>query len=958
MLLLNQYSRGFMSIVRLICFSWIGMVMSQAAPVAFKEPVELTESILIDNPVQIDADGNGSLDLTGYDARLKKLVSSLSQSAQMRSIYPKGRMIHEGELSDVRSKVFQYDIDGDGYVDVTLQDGNKMVWWKQLPGQGIAWRGAWATVMNDRNVCAVADMDQDGNADVIFSSQQDEMVYIDIVTYSAMVGYGDGNGNFSWMKIPNAGVSYENYKPVDIDGDGDLDWPSGDDQIILFQGRSIAAIVSLPEKDPRTRYSFANIDGGEGVELIGIDGFSINDSSPGRIRVWRLSGTDWQPLGSFVKPPWFDAFESESAFIGIVCGQFHSNRPSSICLVYEKMIFEVGWIDDELSIDSYAQLTSNLPPYGFVQALPSPNGSYDSLFLHSYSERRELLMGSFFFSGTSQWINIPLTDINSTPVYSVWNHDSRVLTSIEIEGNRRIASIGKSDGALQVWRAPTGSASRRTLFLSGDMGVGLVAGKFRGQQNPEELAFLNSPVDSGVKFDPVYSYSKISVGRPYLSDGSGLNWYRSQMVSGYLPNALLGKADFDADGIDDLLYVDASDGNMVWRSGFDPGSHALTPKMGEQRHEVGFAPILANGAVTGMQSRNVSILDVDGDGDSDILQYPSVLGNTVAVFENRGNGTFTVRRLLDTSSEISPQNDERSVSIYFGNFDGVGLPDVAFITTRSEIIGNDYGVASRIYLVKGGEATVSEVCLVRGGLTHVAIGDFNGDGLDDLAYSDGYERDQIGNMIYPEGTSILLRKDASSFYPPVLISDQLNLCSSLHAADINGDGKADLIHGCSEDGTVYYIESTSFSPMPTYEDWAIAHQVTDGSQDHDGDGATNFYEYLTGRDPNQAEPAKDSSGGPGEAPVIRFSKNLNYQPGEVFDLHAVHAVPAQLPNGTEHVVLEKSSDLINWDPVNATPKAVMAVGHPGWEIHTWNMTVSSSANAEPNYFYRLRAWVE
>ncbi|MBT3221207.1 MAG: hypothetical protein HN348_19165 [Proteobacteria bacterium] len=131
------------------------------------------------------------------------------------------------------------------------------------------------------------------------------------------------------------------------------------------------------------------------------------------------------------------------------------------------------------------------------------------------------------------------------------------------------------------------------------------------------------------------------------------------------------------------------------------------------------------------------------------------------------------------------------------------------------------------------------------GLSLAAVGDVDGDGVDDLAVSD--EQDEVYVMFGPvEGRVKMPDADAR------LIGEGNGAGDGLAGLDVNGDGLGDLVIGASSDNTNKKSAGAAYlalAPMSGYVDlswpdakylgkkkWDFAGAGVDGAGDIDGDG--------------------------------------------------------------------------------------------------------------------------
>ena len=172
-----------------------------------------------------------------------------------------------------------------------------------------------------------------------------------------------------------------------------------------------------------------------------------------------------------------------------------------------------------------------------------------------------------------------------------------------------------------------------------------------------------------------------------------------------------------------------------------------------------------------------------------------------------------------------------------GDFNGDGIPDLA-------IVNNNYPNASSLTILLGnGDGTFSsQTSAMAGDPNSIAVGDFNGDGILDIAATN----------LYDDTVTILLGNGAGAFTqapesPVNLAKDgQAGELASVFVGDFNGDGKADLAIATSGG----YISVLQGNGDGTFELPPLSEIVGNiaATGDFNGDGRTdlagNYYLYL------------------------------------------------------------------------------------------------------------------
>ncbi|MBK8979594.1 MAG: VCBS repeat-containing protein [Planctomycetes bacterium] len=311
---------------------------------------------------------------------------------------------------------------------------------------------------------------------------------------------------------------------------------------------------------------------------------------------------------------------------------------------------------------------------------------------------------------------------------------------------------------------------------------------------------------------------------------------QEQIVGTYVPSAMRGAGgtparasavafgDMSGDGLPDLVTVESSTGWVAvfdndGLGGFPYGSTAsgivtnawdvvtvdldglfrrdvaVTQRGGTNQVMIGLstsasgaytAPTTATFATSG-DPIQILEFDVDGDGDRD-LAVLSRSTNAIDILRNDGFifGVFTM-----TSSALALPGSATPNAFATGDFNGDGLPDLAVVYAG---VGN-----GEIYLnttaTRDGSSTPSwrAPLPVTPGTNPVAVttGDFDGDGFDDLAAVNADSRDI--SVLLNRGTATVGWPATVDFTttPPVILPPGA-VPSAIVSGDTNGDGSRDL----------------------------------------------------------------------------------------------------------------------------------------------------------------------
>ena len=247
----------------------------------------------------------------------------------------------------------------------------------------------------------------------------------------------------------------------------------------------------------------------------------------------------------------------------------------------------------------------------------------------------------------------------------------------------------------------------------------------------------------------------------------------------------LAVADFNGDGKPDVLEVGT--GTLLVLLGNGDGTFQ--------------APISTN---SGASLKVVAATDLNGDGKADVV---GIFNNTLLVYLSNGDGTFaaSVPYSLGAVQIATP------TLMVLGDFNGDHKTDVAVLSAASSeqeivLLGNGDGTFQSTPLTSTGAAAI----------TSVVVGDFNGDGKLDFA--------TLGGSTQAATVFLQLGKGDGTFQPPTTaitgsytgVGSNGYEYTNLAAADVNGDGKLDLVLAADVFGIYLGNGDGTFSSSPTY----------------------------------------------------------------------------------------------------------------------------------------------
>ena len=317
----------------------------------------------------------------------------------------------------------------------------------------------------------------------------------------------------------------------------------------------------------------------------------------------------------------------------------------------------------------------------------------------------------------------------------------------------------------------TGAPGLAEIVIGNDAGVNYLC---RGGYDPADPAARNYVIEA------VYSFGSAEYRTTALALGDLNGDGRSEIIAGN-------------DGQADTITF-----NDGWGS-FSTGCGSVNTTIGELE-------AVSTGTFGPARTRTQALALGDADLDGDLDIFAAYSGEGVAVLLNDGRGGFAAE--FGTTRTVSIAPVARPTSLAAADFNGDGRCDIA---VGSQEMGNSVWYNLGLRKWREEPLTDAEGASPRHATRAIVAADLNGDGWLDLAVANSKG----------EGNLIFFNRQGRGFVQQQLCEGPSTAGAralALAAADVNGDGKLDLLAGNRQGPSTLWLQDVDAVPFRMVDD--------------------------------------------------------------------------------------------------------------------------------------------
>jgi hypothetical protein len=337
--------------------------------------------------------------------------------------------------------------------------------------------------------------------------------------------------------------------------------------------------------------------------------------------------------------------------------------------------------------------------------------------------------------------------------------ESVIAADLDGDGDLDVLSASTSDDKVAWYENTDGKGTfgpQRVIAQSADSPKSVFAADLDGDGDTDVLS-------ASISDDKIAWYEN--------ADGNG-TFAAQRVISSAAHGAVsVFAADLDGDGDMDVLAALYSDNAIAWYENTDGHGN-----FGSQQVFTTQASLIS--CICGS--------DLDGDGDVDVLSA-STQDDKIAWYENAdGKGTFSPQQVISTTADMA-------IFVYAVDIDGDGDMDVLSASSQDDKIAWYENIDG-----KGAFSPQKVITRDADAAWSVSAADLDTDGdMDVLSASAGDDKIAYYENVDGQGT----------FGPQQIITEKADQARSVYAADLDGDGRADVLSASQKDDKIAWFRN-------------------------------------------------------------------------------------------------------------------------------------------------------